>query len=105
VIFDIARDVGVSLGKTQIEINIAVDEMQSSDETRAEKFVDQCSLCQTEVDSSQDVVDCCVGREMDASEQTPTTQTAHPQMKGGEDIPGQWTLVAKRKKTKSRLVK
>jgi hypothetical protein len=101
----VAKDVGVSLGEILNEISSSVAEMQTSVEDRDDEFILHCSQCQLEKESDECDPDSIVEKGDHGNDLTPIDQPIHPQMEGSMDIPGQWTLVANKKNSKSRLTK
>jgi hypothetical protein len=117
-ITSIAKDVGIKLGNSIEEIDRSIVEVQESDSVRGEEFRGNCVGCQgnrmdndpsgencqslgdVAADPSGEISVSLVG--VDVDPQTPVEQMCPPQMEDSGVVPGQWTLVANRRKTKCR---
>jgi hypothetical protein len=104
VISVIANVVGVRLGCNEIECSKSVHLIQECDECRDVDFKQNCKSYQEPAGPvAASIDDKGGGDSEEVSSLTPPNQIMNHQMDGSVDLPGQWTLVVIKKKSRSML--
>jgi hypothetical protein len=101
-IVTMANVIDISLGKNDNDVLKSSVEVMDRDRNRSIEFRAQCSACQGEVGDENNLNVMGVPLEEEIT-MTPHNFPNQPQMEGSPNMPGQWTLVVNRKKSKSRL--